>query len=607
MKCGLVKIALCTPEPVFGAPETNAERIKACVNTAENNGAKIAVFGRHALTGAVEGSMVHYRQLLDGTLNALLELVRYSTDKAIVLIVGLPMRIGSATIAVAALINCGTIAAIIPEKKVAVTSVSLFGKVYPLHFGTDIGIKNFDFLFSIAVGTDFDSVKMVKNETVGYAKLAFNITSSPALIGSFTTRAENLKAQSLQSLCAYMQVSIGGVSGETVYSGDKLAFVLGEAVALSEGDTEKIVYAAIDIGKINTARSSSKTAATKGFTPIPDQNKSPDSCDYHTLFAQSARLPFVPCEAEFDRIFDIMGRGIKNRMREAHARGVILGLSGGLDSTITLLTAAQMFKKYGLDLKNILCVTMPSENSSERTKKNAAELIAQLGVSGMEIPIRQAVDDHLANIGHIQKNDSVYENAQARERARILLDLANKHNALVLGTSDLSEIALGWSTYGGDQLAHYNPNSSLTKTLIRAMVCAYSKTTKNTKLCDALNDILLTPISPELLKNQETEKLLGPYELHDFFLYNLIGKGFTVSEVFNRAITIFPDKSKQDIIKYLRLFIVRFFNNQFKRNTACDGIHLSEFDLFGKVIPSGFSPETYLKDIERLEKAAAKK
>ena len=636
MQQNYLKIALATPPITVGAPEINLKEIKRIIKYANKQKAELVVFGQNALTGFSLGSMAGYRHVLDGAVEALDSLVDFSTTVATSFIVGLPVVSSGRIVDAAAVISNGDVCFVASEA-VGEEAVEIFGDV--LKFSPDVLIKDktFNFNFSICFGEDFDRIKpRSQNLVADGADVIFNLSASPALIDSFDERKQKIACLSKRLTVGYVYVSTGqGESvAQNVYSGDKIASEAGMIISSDEGDSEELIYAELDIDAIRRKKLIQNRHSDKKIFDTKFEIKDLGA----PITRKINRLPFVPQTAEFSRIFDILGRGIYTRMQESRSKKIILGLSGGLDSTIVLLVAHRMFVKYGLDLKDIVCVEMPASASSKRTKNNANKLIELLGVKGITIPIQDAVDAHLKAIGHFDQYDTVYENSQARERTKILLDLGNKLGALMLGTGDLSEVALGWSTFGGDQVAQYNPNSSLTKTLIRAMTRNYCLTAKNTDLARVLDDVLATPISPELLENQDTEKSIGPYEIHDFFLYNLIGKGLSVEKTFSLAVLAFCENKgkdakstgldiaknqsqdsdklygyairsvplyykKQEILSYLRIFVTRFFTNQFKRTASCDGIQLHPFDLTNMVIHSEFNAEQFLKQIDKLEKS----
>jgi NAD+ synthase (glutamine-hydrolysing) len=600
MKHGFIKLALSDALISLGDPDANRKEIEAAAAAAAKEGAEIVIFGGQSLTGSTTLSMTNHRQILNAAAINLEKLIGFSNSCDPVLIVSLPLDAGNRVVSVAAVIHSGKLICLIPEKETGSGAVALFGAEYQLSRSRLIKIENFGFSFGIVFGDDFGRITPHAQELVaGGADMVVNLAAAPALIESHRNRENAIRETSKRLKCAYVYVSAGrGESvAEAVYSGDKIVAECGKILLSAEGDDSGVLYAEIDTDAVKNDKPQINGGFYAALPFIPIKIKSSGA----ELLRTAGRLPFVPAAGEFDRIFDIAARGIITRMRTISVKKVILGLSGGLDSTMSLLLCEKTYKKYNLPLKDVICVTMPTENSSKRTKENAAKLISLLGVTGINIPIDEAVNGRLKAIGHACKTDTVYENAQARERAQILLNLSNKFNALMIGTGDLSEAALGWSTYGGDSLAHYNPNSSLPKTLIRAIVRSCCLTTSDSALAGVLNSVLSTPISPELLKNQDTEKSIGAYELHDFFLYNLIGKGRTAAKTYYLAARTFFDYDKKEILNTLRTFVTRFFKNQFKRSASCDGIKLSEYDLSGIKISSEFNGAAYIREIEKLE------
>lgn len=610
MKYGYIKVAAATPKIKIGATRYNSENIKQSIKQAASLGAEIIVFGELNITGATCGSMFRYNQLLEGGLSALTELAKFTSNLLSTVVVGLPFKYNDNVYNCSAVLSQGKIAALIPSKseneifddynQMEIIEVKIGGQSVP--FGKNIIIENASvgYKLGIVVGEDFNRLNSDSSNCAKHcANIIINSSAGVATVYSYQKRISKISAISEKLNCAYIYVSGGmgeSVSGN-VYSGDKIITETGEVITCSGGDETDLLVTEIDIDAVTNSRQKSKTQFSEQWHTITLTSSIIDSF----LTREIDRLPFVPSTHEFEEIFDIIGRAIYSRMTEIGTEKVIFGLSGGLDSTMVLIILEQMFNKYKLPLKNIIAVTMRGLGSSNRTQDNAAQLIKALKVSNINIPITDAVKNHLKDIGHDNTDDVVYENAQARERAQILLDLSNKHSALMLGTADLSEIALGWSTYGGDQLAQYNPNSSLSKTMIKAMTRYYTLSTKNEKAAQIISDILSTPISPELKYNQNTEELLGPYEVHDFFIYNLIGKGYSISKLLYMTSIAFPDIQRDKIKIHLKLFINRFFVNQFKRTFGCDGVQVSNFDLSKLNLRSDFSSEQWLQQLESIK------
>ena len=580
MKYGYIKTALCSPELRNGAIAFNSDKIKETVSAAAKK-AEIIVFGENAVTGGSVGGMSGYDAVVNAANKAVSEIAAHSKTHQSLVIVGFPARTADGTVSAAALIHGGKICA------VAVNSDGNGAQGYTVVDGESVPVSAcgtfflpaFGTTLSVCFGEDFDNVVP--------AEIIINLSDGAPLIGSLSERANAVKVLSDRLICGYAYVSD---------CGEKTVADCGETLA-SSYESEEITYAEIDADAIKKARSLAGNCVQNDSyvaAEIPLKSKNAD------VTRNINPLPFVPENGEFARILDIMGNAVYSRMTAARVKRVIFGLSGGLDSTMVLVACEKLFARKNIDRKNIIAVTMSGFGSSDRTKNNAKELIEAMGVTNIDIPIADAVTNHLKAIGHGGKKDIVYENAQARERAQILLDLSNAHDALLLGTGDLSEIALGWSTYGGDQLAQFNPNSSATKTLIRAVMRNYCLTSSNATAAEIINDVLATPVSPELIPGQVTEDVLGPYELHDFFLYNLIGKGFSAEKTVYLAQKAYPDFTRKTVIKHLQTFVKRFFANQFKRNASCDGVALCKFDLSRKTISSEFSGEQFIAEAEKL-------
>ncbi|MCL2861951.1 MAG: NAD(+) synthase [Firmicutes bacterium] len=609
MKHGFVKLALAKADIRLGAVSHNVEEIKRLCQKAAKEKAEIIAFGELSLTGASLQGMKNYSTILDSAENGLKELVEFSKTCPIIIICGLPIVVEGNMSSCAVVIEGGILHGIVckdykTHEKINERNITLFGEIFPINGELVFNASSLKLKFGIVLGEDLDlnfptSSYLVDSDV----ELIVNIGKGIALIDSHCERKKAIEVTSRKTKTVYAYVCAG--FGESVscniYCGDRIVYELGEEILAKEGDETDLYYTEIDIDNIRKARTLSNISYHDFQNiKIPAKNHNAD------ITRPIDNLPYVPDNAEFERIFEILGRGVYTRMKQVKVDKLILGLSGGLDSTNVLVSVVRMFEKYGLDKKNIICVSIPSAPSSKRTRDNADALIKAFGVTGITIPIHEAIAQHMKDISHSSTTDIVYENMQARERTQILLNLANKYTALMLGTGALSEIALGWSTYGGDQIAHYNINSGLTKTLIRAMLRNYCLITPNEDTARIIADVLDTPISPELIEGQDTEKVLGPYEVHDFYLYNLIIKGFAVDKVVYLAERAFPDIKREMLLEYLETFITRFFQNQFKRHASCEGIRISYYDLSEKRIPSGFSPDEFLKELSKLKDEKSK-
>lgn len=600
MELGFTKVSLSTPKIVVGATETNLISIKECIKKSVSEDTEIAVFPENCLTGATLGSMGNYKVLLDSVIIAINELSKMTKNLEIIVVLGAPLLICSEVVKSAIVLKGDKILGVVPSVPIKSKQIKILKEFAPISTDIIFYINSLGARMGITFGEGQNCAELVKKS----ANFIVNLDLSRALIDSYSKKIArvNYQSESLSCVYAYLSSGMGESVSAFVASGEKITAENGNILCSSEGDEFVTTYFEADFDAVNNLRAFSPTFNEYYKTEICE-----DSCIDCNVLSSDAKitryinpLPFVPSSQEFDRIWDIIGRGIYSRMREINIKKVIIGLSGGLDSTIVLIAAVKTFIKYNLPIKNIIAVTMGGFGSSKRTGNNARKLIAQLGISSFDAPISEAVKLHLAQIGHSGKQDVTYENAQARERTQILLDMANAEGALMLGTGDLSEVALGWSTFGGDQTAHYNPNSSVSKTLIRALLRNFVFTTKNNELASIINDIISTPISPELVPNQETEALIGSYEVHDFFLFNLIGMGFSVTKVFHLTTKCFPDIPPKTIKSYLKTFIKRFFSNQFKRTASCDGIQLSPYDLTDKIIHSDFSGQMWMSELEKI-------
>ena len=610
MKFGFTKVALAAPYLRLGAPAQNSDAIIKAVAEAAKAGAEIIALPLLCISGGPADSMEQYAPLLGGCFDALAKIAAASTKHKSLVIPSLPVRLGKQIYTAVAFVANGKVLMLQTNYNGGVSppSITIGGTETPVEYLPVINCVNLGARIMVITGEDFDNPPSCFAGNC--ANLIINIAASKAMLGSFAKRQSKIINASERLTCAYAYISGGqgmSVSG-SVYSGDKIAAQNGKLLAKSTGENDTIIYADFDLEYIDNMRIS------------PNFN---DSNIYHmasTLIPVDiphgtgkisrpiSRLPYVPADpTEFDNVVDILARGVKGRMEHIGVGKVIFGLSGGLDSAMTLRICVHMADKYKINRDNIICVTMSGAASSTRTASNAQKLIKLYGVRGIDIPIAEAVTQHLEDIGHKSTTDIVFENAQARERTQILLNLANKYGALVLGTGDLSEIALGWSTFGGDQLAQYNPNSSLAKTFIRAALRYYALNLADRDVAEVMTDILATPISPELTKNQDTEKELGPYELHDFFLHNLIGKGFNCAKTLYMTGLAFPEYSAVVTRQTLRKFITRFFSHQFKRLFGCDGIQITPYDLSNLYIKTDFSGEQWLAELDAIEAAAAKK
>ena len=422
------------------------------------------------------------------------------------------------------------------------------------------------------------------NHAAAGANLIVNLSASSEAVGKDSYRKSLVRGQSARLVCGYVYANAG--EGEStqdlVFGGQNLIAENGALLAEGKRFQNEIVYGDVDFERISSERrrmttfeSDLGTYQMVPFCLTVEETK---------LTRQFAPNPFVPSNEKdrddrCDEILNIQAMGLKKRLAHIHGERAVVGISGGLDSTLALLVTARTFDLLGLPRENILAVTMPCFGTTDRTYRNACELTRRLGATLQEVDIKEAVRVHFENIGQDPAlHDVTYENSQARERTQVLMDLANQCNGLVVGTGDLSELALGWATYNGDHMSMYGVNASVPKTLVRHLVHYYARTCEDERLSQILLDVLDTPVSPELLPpedgniSQKTEDLVGPYELHDFFLYYMLRVGYSPKKIYRIACRTFEAVYDQEtILKWLRKFYWRFFSQQFKRSCLPDG------------------------------------
>lgn len=542
-------IALCSPELKPGDVKFNTEKIIDCLAKTKN--ADIVVFPRLCITGATCGDMYAFPTLSDAAFNALQTIAAACSPHETV-ILGLPLQKTDGVYDATAIVRQGKTCVYCMPKGITDVSSSC------IKYGSD-DVPNMDGEIKISIRADFDNPHESDCVVV------------PSAFASYVRNESEIKAK----MCSfpYVTAAVSSGKGESVsnkiMSGFKALCSGGKVKEYADWDNDVIV------AKI--------PKCSEVFTPYsPQRNQSLIISDFDECMTA----------------YKLMARGISSRMEEIGTDKVILGLSGGIDSTNVLMAAITAFDENKIDRKNIICVTMRGAASTRRTQDNANALIEAFKVTGQNVPIDSAVTLHLRAINHTLK-DVVYENAQARERTQILLDLSNKYNALMLGTGDLSEICLGWSTFGGDQLSQYNPNCSVLKTSAQNMLRAFANTKTGKCAAKIIADILDTPISPELLEQQSTENSIGPYRLHDYFIDQMFGKKAAPSAVYRSAIQKFDD-SPADIKKCLLTMINRMFKYQFKRNFGSDGVQLFENDLCNIKVRSDFRPQAWLSDLDRV-------
>ena len=603
LKDGFFRIACATPSVRVADCQYNMERIAELIREAAEQGAGAVVFPELCITGYTCGDLFLTLPLLRGAERALAELARRTEDLDIVAVVGLPVAAGSRLYNCAAVLYRGEILGLTAKKNIPNYSEFYEARYFtpcPDYLELDLcgaaqtlagrlllrceSLPGLTFGIEICEDLWVADPPSVKLAEMG-ATVLLNLSASDETIGKAAYRRSLVSGQSARLFCAYAYADAGQGESSTdmVFSGHNIIAENGAILAQSKAFSTGLITADIDVQRLCQER---LRTTTWHSIPTPEDALvvSFDLPERELdLRRKIEPMPFVPAdtadlEERCEAILMMQAQGLRTRLAHTHCRSAVVGLSGGLDSTLALLVTVRAFDLLGLDRKGVLAVSMPCFGTTSRTKNNAEGLAHALGVSFREIPIRDAVTQHFADIGQDPAvHDVTYENAQARERTQVLMDLANQTGGMVIGTGDLSELALGWATYNGDHMSMYGVNASIPKTLVRHLV-HYAALKGDEGLRALLLDILDTPVSPELLPpvdgviSQKTEDLVGPYELHDFFLYYMLRYGFGPAKIYRMAKLAFDGRYTDDVIKkWLVSFCRRFFAQQFKRSCLPDG------------------------------------
>ena len=645
-----IRIACAVPPVQPGTVKKNTADICDAIKQADSKQVDLVVFPELALTGYTCADLFFQKALQDGVKKGLQEILKCSAGyPEITAVVGLPVVIDGRLYNCAAVISGGVLRGLVPKtylpNHAEFNEKRWFASVNDLcrcEINTrELGLED-SYLVSIAPGqicTLGEGTRLgveicedlwapIPPSSVlalSGAEVIVNLSASDELVGKRERRRDLVKHQSSACICAYAYCSAGcGESTQdTVCSGHSIIAQNGKVLAENKNliDSDYLLITDVDLGMIRSDRCHNTTmadaAAIYGVAPAVDvtedlsKNLRSDGALY-----QLSKLPFVPAPQQArtkrcEEIFQIQVAGLKRRLSAIGAKAVI-GISGGLDSTLALLVAVEAMAQLGRPLTDVYGITMPCFGTSDRTYSNAWELMKLLGISSREVNIRDAVNQHFADIGHDpQKRDTTYENAQARERTQILMDIAGDVGGIVVGTGDLSELALGWCTYNGDHMSMYGVNGSVPKTLIRWIIETVSQMPAFSKAKAVLDDILDTPISPELLPpdasgkiSQQTEDIVGPYALHDFFLYYVLRYGFTPEKIYTMACRAFAGTFDASVVKkWLQVFYRRFFSQQFKRNCQPDGVKVGLLCVSPRGdwrMPSDASAALWLEETEKL-------
>ena len=613
MKNGFIKVAAARPAVCVADCKANLEAMKSIFAKALAENVKVLVYPELCVTGYTCADLFLSDVLLRSAREALIDFAEYTKDTDIVSIIGLPLVVNDKIYNCAVFCQNGHILGAVPK-----TYIPSFGEFsegryfaepsdtiaemtvggYTVPFGTKLifAAREMENL-RLAAEIGADLYAPIAPST-GHAMAGATVIANPVAAVDCVGRAEYAKmltlTQSGRATCAYVLANCGAGESTTdaVFGGASIIAECGKALA--ESRDAELLSAIVDVDKLvyERRRMSCAKNAPCGYTVVPFSINVAET----ELTKESARRPFVPkCKAERDdrceQILSIQARGLAQRIKKAYANKCIIGISGGLDSTLAVIVAAEALDLLGRDHSDIIGITMPCFGTTKRTRSNAEILCAELGTDFREVVIGASVKQHFADIGHDENNRNVvYENAQARERTQVLMDIANAENGMVVGTGDLSELALGWATYNGDHMSMYGVNADVPKTLVRHVVDWYADKMAalgNTTLSGVLRDILDTPVSPELLPAneageiaQKTEDIVGPYEIHDFYLYYMLRYGFSPDKLYRLAKAAFAGEySDETLHKWLENFVRRFFAQQFKRSCLPDGPKVGSVSL----------------------------
>lgn len=604
VKNGFVKVAAVTPEIIVADCEYNGQAICNKIDEVVKQDVEMVVFPELCVTGYTCTDLFWQTYLIENAYRQILKIAEYTDGKDILVVVGFPFENEGELFNAAAVMCNGKVIGIVPKKNLPnyaefyearhfsegyekVRMVQFGGEEVP--FGMNIIFKwaeNKDFRLSVELCEDvWVPLPPSTNHALAGATVIANLSASDELTGKDIYRRNLVSGQSARLICGYVYADAGEGESSTdfVYGAHNIVAENGNILKEAERFRNENAIAEIDLDRIRNERRKMTTFGRK-----KDDNYTVVTFSMRASKAKLARkydqTPFVPhSKKDRDRrceeILNIQALGLKKRLKHTHAKSAVIGISGGLDSTLALLVTARAFDMLDMDRSNIVAVTMPGFGTTDRTYNNAVELVKILGATLKEINISEAVTLHFKQIEHNPEvRDVTYENSQARQRTLLLMNLANEHNGLVIGTGDLSELALGWATYNGDHMSMYAVNASVPKTLVRHLVKYYSDTCCENELSDILEDILDTPVSPELLPPengeiaQKTEDLVGPYELHDFYLYYMLRMGYTPEKILELAKNAFDGVyDTKTIKKWLKTFYRRFFAQQFKRSCLPDG------------------------------------
>lgn len=634
MKDGYIRVAAGSFETSIANVKNNSENICNLINEAYHNDARVLVLPELCLTGYTCEDLFNQDRLLNEAKQQLQTIITATNNKDLITIVGLPYQHLNSLYNVAAVIHQGALLALVPKTHIPNyqefyearrfeqapkenTLTNFNGQKIP--FGTHYvfaSTTNSDFKFGVEICEDLwlpdvPSTKLALNGA--------NLILNPSASNEITTKSDYrrllVSSQSARLVCGYVYCNAGNGESTTdvVFSGHHIISENGTMIKESRGFDSELIYGDLDLKKLSSERR--KMTTFKSYHNYEIIYFDSTNIDLNTTYYYDPH-PFIPSNRDLrakrcKEVFDIQTRGLMQRLKATGIKKVVIGISGGLDSTLALLVCTMAFKKLNYDTKDIIAITMPCFGTTSRTKNNALGLMEELAVTSIEVDITESVRIQFRDIEQDENiHDVTYENVQARTRTEILMNKANQVGGLVIGTGDLSEVALGWSTYNGDHMSMYAVNVSVPKTLVRYLVDYVASLYHGEKLETILKDILDTPVSPELLPQendqivQKTEDIVGPYELHDFFIYHMVRFGDEPRKLYRKTKLAFKDKyDKETIKKWLTKFYWRFFSQQFKRSCIPDGPKVGSVSLSPRGdwrMPSDANVSNWIDEIEKI-------
>ena len=636
MKHGFIKVAAATPNVRVADVKYNVEQMKKLMEEAVQKGVMITVFPELCITGYTCGELFFQDVLLKGAIDGLDELVDATVEREGIFFFGMPLRVGSELYNVAVAVSGGEILGVVPKSHIpnygefyegryfssgadAVDSIDLCGQI-EIPFGTDLLFAG-EGMPDVVIGAEIcEDVWTPCPPSIFHAMagatIIVNLSASNELAGKAEYRRALIGNHSAKLVCGYIYANpgMGESTMDVVYSGHNLISENGTILAESKPYATGLTISEIDVQALVKERQRMTTFVNQADGYYRTEFKLSEAKTMLTRPVESS--PFLPedCmerQKRLSEVLDIQAYGLRKRMEHTRCSHTVIGISGGLDSTLALLVTAKAYDLLGLDKKGIVAVTMPGFGTTDRTYHNALDMIEAVGATVREVSIKDAVIQHFKDIGHdMQVHDITYENSQARERTQILMDIANQVGGMVIGTGDMSELALGWATYNGDHMSMYAVNASVPKTMVKYLVEYVADTCGDEKLAAILRDVIDTPVSPELLPptdgkiSQKTEELVGPYELHDFVMYYVLRHGFAPGKIYRLAKQAFAGVYEDEVIKkWMITFYRRFFSQQFKRSCLPDGPKTGSIGISPRGdlrMPSDACANLWLEEAEQL-------